>query len=260
MAQKRAPKKRQETGQKMVGPTADAAQGAAVYAEDRAHVFHSWSAQAQITPIPVAGALGSYFWDYDGKSYLDFSSQLVFTNIGHQHPKVVAAIQEQAGLLATIAPQHANSARNGAASRIVEIAGEKFEKVFFTNAGADAIENAIRMARIHTGKHKILSTYRSYHGNTGSAINATGDPRRFPNEFSSGHAHNHIEKLLPVLTKSLSNLGMLPARTPGTPKEFSQLIEAYGNISMDGLESACVRPQDKDLQETRYSGKKNATP
>ena len=173
----------------MVGPVADAAQGAAVYAEDRAHVFHSWSAQAQITPIPVAGALGSYFWDYAGKNYLDFSSQLVFTNIGHQHPKVVATIQEQAGLLTTIAPQHANSARNGAASRIVEIAGEKFEKVFFTNAGADAIENAIRMARIHTGKHKILSTYRSYHGNTGSAINATGDPRRFPNEFSSGHAH-----------------------------------------------------------------------
>ena len=78
--------------------------------------------------------------------------------------------------------------------------------------------------------------------------------------FSSGHAHNHIEKLLPVLTKSLSSLGMLPARTPGTPEEFSQLIEAYGNISMDGLESACVRPQDKELQETRYSGKKNATP
>ena len=78
--------------------------------------------------------------------------------------------------------------------------------------------------------------------------------------FSSGHAHNHVEKLLPVLTKSLSSLGMLPARTPGTPKEFSQLIEAYGNIAIDGLESACVRPQDKELQEARYSGKKNATP
>ena len=78
--------------------------------------------------------------------------------------------------------------------------------------------------------------------------------------FSSGHAHNHIEKLLPVLTKSLSSLGMLPARTPGTPQEFSQLIESYGNVAIDGLESACVRPQDKELQEARYSGKKNATP
>ncbi|MSZ63200.1 MAG: aminotransferase class III-fold pyridoxal phosphate-dependent enzyme, partial [Actinobacteria bacterium] len=139
--------------------------------------------------MAVAGAQGSYFWDYDGKSYLDFSCQLVFTNIGHQHPAVVKAIQEQAAVLTTVAPQHANIARNEAAKRIIEVANGGFEKVFFTNAGADAVENAIRMARIHTGRHKILSTYRSYHGNTGSAINATGDPRRFPNEFSFGHVH-----------------------------------------------------------------------
>ena len=88
----------------------------------------------------------------------------------------------------------------------------------------------------------------------------TFDVLGFLFEFSSGHAHNHLEKLLPVLTKSLSSLGMLPARTPGTPEEFSQLIEAYGNVAIDGLESACVRPQDKELQEARYSGKKNATP
>lgn len=170
-------------------PVVDPAKGAEVFAQDRAHVFHSWSAQAQITPIPVAGAEGSYFWDYDGKKYLDFSCQLVFTNIGHQHPKVVKAIQDQAAVLATIAPQHANVARNEAAERIVDLAGEKFKKVFFTNAGADAVENAIRMARLHTGKDKILSTYRSYHGNTGAAINATGDPRRFPNEYAHGHVH-----------------------------------------------------------------------
>jgi taurine--2-oxoglutarate transaminase len=163
--------------------------GAEVFAQDREYVFHSWSAQAQISPIPVAGSQGSYFWDYDGKKYLDFSCQLVFTNIGHQHPKVVKAIQDQAATLATIAPQHANEARNEAAKRIVELAGPKFKKVFFTNAGADAVENAIRMARLHTGKDKILTTYRSYHGNTGAAINATGDPRRFPNEFAIGHVH-----------------------------------------------------------------------
>ena len=173
----------------MIKPVPNPTLGASVYAADREHVFHSWSAQAQIAPMTVAGAQGSYFWDYDGKSYLDFSCQLVFTNIGHQHPKVVKAIQEQAAVLTTIAPQHANIARNEAAARIVELAGSKFNKVFFTNAGADAIENAIRMARLHTGKHKIFSTYRSYHGNTGSAINATGDPRRFPNENSSGHVH-----------------------------------------------------------------------
>jgi taurine--2-oxoglutarate transaminase len=163
--------------------------GAQVFAQDREYVFHSWSAQAQISPIPVAGSQGSYFWDYDGKKYLDFSCQLVFTNIGHQHPKVVKAIQDQAAVLATIAPQHANDARNEAAKRIVELAGPKFKKVFFTNAGADAVENAIRMARLHTGKNKILTTYRSYHGNTGTAINATGDPRRFPNENAIGHVH-----------------------------------------------------------------------
>jgi len=173
----------------MADSSNNSTKGAEVFAQDRAYVFHSWSAQAQISPIPVAGAQGSYFWDYEGKKYLDFSCQLVFTNIGHQHPKVVKAIQDQAAVLATIAPQHANDARNQAAKRILELAGPKFQKVFFTNAGADAVENAIRMARLHTGKDKILTTYRSYHGNTGAAINATGDPRRFPNEFAIGHVH-----------------------------------------------------------------------
>ena len=160
-----------------------------VFEADRKYVFHSWSAQGQISPLPVAGAAGSYFWDHDGNKYLDFSGQLVFTNIGHQHPKVIDAIKKQADVLTTIAPQHANNARNEAAQRIVELAGGDFSKVFFTNAGADGIENAIRLSRLHTGKHKILSTYRSYHGNTGAAINATGDPRRLPNEFSHGHVH-----------------------------------------------------------------------
>jgi len=162
---------------------------AEVSADDHQYVFHSWSAQGAISPIPVAKSSGSRFWDFDGKEYLDFSSQLVFTNIGHQHPTVVSAIQEQAGILTALAPQHASETRNEAAKRIVEVAGAEFVKVFFTNGGADAVENAIRMCRIHTRKHKILSTYRSYHGNTGAAINATGDPRRFPNEFAAGHVH-----------------------------------------------------------------------
>ena len=162
---------------------------AKVFADDRANVFHSWSAQAQITPMAIAGGSGSYFWDFTGKKYLDFSCQLVFTNIGHQHPKVIDAIKKQADVLTTIAPQHANEARNEAAKSILSLVDDKFKKVFFTNAGADGVENAIRMARLHTNKHKVLSTYRSYHGNTGSAINATGDPRRFPNEFGYGHVH-----------------------------------------------------------------------
>ena len=156
---------------------------------DREYVFHSWSAQGALNPMCIAGAQGCYFWDYDGNRYLDFSSQLVNTNIGHQHPKVVAAIQEQAAKLSTIAPQHANDARGEAAKRIVEVAGGHFSKVFFTNGGADAIENAIKMARVHTRKHKVLSAYRSYHGNTAVAITATGEPRRWPNEYATMHKH-----------------------------------------------------------------------
>ena len=173
----------------MTIPTPDPARGAEVYALDRAHVFHSWSAQGALNPMLVAGAEGSYVWDYDGNRFLDFSSQLVNTNIGHQHPKVVAAIQAQAGKLATVAPQHANDARGEAAQRIAGLAPDGLNKVFFTNGGADAIENAIRMARLHTGKQKVLSFYRSYHGNTGAAIVATGDPRRWPNEYAAGHVH-----------------------------------------------------------------------
>ncbi len=169
----------------MTNPT----RGKEVYDLDRAHVFHSWSAQGAISPIPVAGGMGSYFWDFDGNKYLDFSSQLVFTNIGFQHPKVVKAIQDQAALLATIAPQHANEVRSEAAKRITDRAGDHLNKVFFTNGGADGIENAIRLARLHTGKHKILSFYRSYHGNTTTAMAATGDPRRWPNENATGHVH-----------------------------------------------------------------------
>jgi taurine--2-oxoglutarate transaminase len=102
---------------------------------------------------------------------------------------VIAAIQAQAAKLATVAPQHANDARGEAAKRIVDLAPDGLNKVFFTNGGADANENAIRMARLHTGRRKVMSFYRSYHGNTGSAIVATGDPRRVPNEFADAHVH-----------------------------------------------------------------------
>ena len=165
------------------------ADGQLTYDLDRAHVFHSWSAQGSLNPFIIAGGLGSEVWDYDGNRYLDFSSQLVNVNIGHSHPRVVAAIQEQAALLATVAPANGNLARGEAAKRILGLAGSSFGKVFFTNGGADANENAIRMARLTTGRDKVLSAYRSYHGNTGAAVVATGDWRRLPNEYARGHAH-----------------------------------------------------------------------
>jgi taurine--2-oxoglutarate transaminase len=157
------------------------------YANDRAHVFHSWSAQGALSPAVVAGAAGSWFWTEDGTRYLDFSSQLVNVNIGHQHPKLVAAIKAQADKLCTVAPSFANEARSEAARLVCEVAaigieGSTLDMVFFTNGGAEATENAVRMARLHTGRFKVLGHYRSYHGGTAGAITLTGDPRRWPSE------------------------------------------------------------------------------
>ena len=160
------------------------------YELDRAHVFHSWSAQGRIDPMVVTKAEGSYVWDRDGNRLLDFTSQLVFTNLGHQHPRVVAAIQEQAATLCTVAPAYVNAARSEAARLIASHTPGDLNRVFFTNGGADANEHAIRMARLHTGRQKVLSTYRSYHGGTHLAVNVTGDPRRWPNDNgSSGTVH-----------------------------------------------------------------------
>jgi taurine--2-oxoglutarate transaminase len=149
---------------------------------EKASVFHSWSAQNAINPLMVKDAKGVYVNDFDGNTYLDFSSQLVNVNIGHQHPAVVAAIQEQAALLCTVAPQHGNLARTRAAELILDHSFEGATKVFFTNGGTEAVEHAVRMARLHTGRPKVLSRYRSYHGATSTSINLTGDPRRWAND------------------------------------------------------------------------------
>ena len=152
---------------------------------EKASVFHSWSAQAAINPMMVRDARGVYVTAEDGTTYLDFSSQLVNVNIGHQHPKVVRAIQEQAGRLATIAPQHGYESRYRAAELILEHSFDGAAKVFFTNGGTEAVEHAVRMARLHTGRHKVLAAYRSYHGATSTSINLTGDPRRWPSDNGS---------------------------------------------------------------------------
>ena len=151
-------------------------------AADRAHVFYSWAAQRLIRPVPVAGAAGAYFWDYDGARYLDFASQFVNVNLGHGHPRVVTAIKEQAERLCTIAPHFANDQRAEAARLIAERAPGDLNKVFFTTGGTEANEHAVRLARLTTGRHKVLSAYRSYHGSTSTAIHLTGDPRRWPND------------------------------------------------------------------------------
>ena len=149
---------------------------------EKASVFHSWSAQATINPLMVRDAHGVYVTAEDGTTYLDFSSQLVNTNIGHQHPVVVEAIRDQAARLATIAPQHGYESRYRAAELILDHSFDGAAKVFFTNGGTEAVEHAVRMARLHTGRPKVLAAYRSYHGATATSINLTGDPRRWAND------------------------------------------------------------------------------
>jgi taurine--2-oxoglutarate transaminase len=156
--------------------------GDRVKADDAKHVLHSWSVRSAIDPIPVAGAEGRYFWDYDGKRYLDFASQLVNVSLGHQHPKVIAAIKEQADRLTTIGPMMANEKRSELARLLAEVTPGDLTMSFFTNGGAEANENAIKLARWKTGRQKIVARYRSYHGATAGSITLTGDPRRWPAE------------------------------------------------------------------------------
>jgi taurine--2-oxoglutarate transaminase len=145
---------------------------------NREYTFFSWSIQGQTNPIPVEKAEGIYFWDTNGKRYIDFSSQLMNTNIGHQHPKVVKAIQDQAAKLCFVHPGNATEPRGLLGKKLAEVTPGNLKKTFFTLGGAEANENAIKIARFYTGRHKILARYRSYHGATHGSIALTGDYRR----------------------------------------------------------------------------------
>src|SRR5690349_7906831 len=156
--------------------------GRQIVEDAKRYVLYSWSVQDAINPIAVAGAEGRHFWDYDGKRYLDFASQLVNVSIGHSHPKIVAAIKEQAETLETIGPPMATQSRSRLGTLLAEVTPGDLSMAFFTNGGAEANENAIKLARWYTGRHKVIVRYRSYHGATAGAITLTGDPRRWPTE------------------------------------------------------------------------------
>ena len=162
----------------MPTPTDD--DGALALALDRAHVFHSWSAQATRAPLAIAGGRARGLGQR-GTRYLDFSSQLVNTNIGHQHPRGRRGDPGAGRRCCRPSRRRTRTEPAAEAARgSLDHAPDGIAKVFFTNGGADANENAIRMARLHTGREKVLSAYRSYHGNTGAAIVVTGDWRRWP--------------------------------------------------------------------------------
>jgi taurine--2-oxoglutarate transaminase len=156
--------------------------GDEIVALTKRHTLFEWSAQSKVDPIPVAGAKGVYFWTPEGKRFLDFNSQLMCTNIGHGHPKVVAAIARQAETLAYANPFMATEPRARLGAKLAELCPGDIDTFFFTNGGAEANENAVKLARMVTGRHKILARYRSYHGGTAGAMTLTGDPRRWANE------------------------------------------------------------------------------
>lgn len=156
--------------------------GTKIKKDSLAYNLHSWSPQGSLDPKVITKAEGIYFWDADGKRYFDMSSQLVNMNIGHGHRKVIDAIKEQAEKMAFMGPGYAFDVKSEAARKIVEVAPSNMGKVFFTNAGAEANENAIKIAKMYTGKYKIFSRYRSYHGASYGAANLTGEKRRFPSE------------------------------------------------------------------------------
>ncbi|PYR77738.1 MAG: aspartate aminotransferase family protein [Acidobacteria bacterium] len=148
----------------------------------KTHTLFEWSAQSAVDPIPVAGAKGCWFWTPEGKRFLDFNSQLMCVNVGHGDARVVRAIQQQAATLAYANPFMATEPRARLGKRLAGIAPGDIDVFFFTNGGAEANENAIKIARLVTGRHKVLSFYRSYHGGTAGSMMLTGDPRRWAAE------------------------------------------------------------------------------
>jgi taurine--2-oxoglutarate transaminase len=156
--------------------------GQEMVALSKQHSLYEWSAQAHVEPIPVASAKGIYFWTPEGKRFIDFNSQLMCVNIGHGDARVIKAIQDQAATLAYANPFMATEPRARLGEKLAKICPGDLDVFFFTNGGAEANENAIRIARLTTGRHKILARYRSYHGGTGAALTATGDPRRWAME------------------------------------------------------------------------------
>jgi taurine--2-oxoglutarate transaminase len=156
--------------------------GEEIVALTKKHTLYEWSAQSKVDPIPVARAKGIHFYTPEGKRFIDFNSQLMSVNIGHGDERVVQAIQEQVATLAFANPFMATAPRALLGAKLAEITPGDIDVFFFTNAGAEANENAVKLARQFTGRHKILARYRSYHGATAGAISLTGDPRRWAAE------------------------------------------------------------------------------
>src|SRR2546426_7030724 len=213
------------------------------------HTIFEWSPQGSFDPIPVARAKGCYFWTPDGKKYLDFNSQLMCVNIGHADDRVVRAIAEQAAVLPYANPFLATEPRAKLGAKLAEITPGDIDVFFFTNGGAEANENAFKIARAFTGRQKILARYRSYHGATAAAINATGDPRRWSQPPMAGIVHvldpyHGIERGWESVDQSLSYLDEV------IQLEGPQTIAAFILESVTGTNGILV-PPDGYMQGVR---------
>ena len=166
----------------LVGEKQSAMTGEEIVALAKKHTLFEWSAQSTVDPIPVARAEGIYFFTPEGKRFIDFNSQLMCVNAGHGNARIIKAIQDQAATLAYANPFMATEPRARLGAKLAEIAPGDINVFFFTNGGSESNENAIKLARLATGRHKILARYRSYHGATAGSISLTGDPRRWASE------------------------------------------------------------------------------
>ena len=214
------------------------------------HTLFEWSAQSKVEPLPVAKAKGVYFWTPEGKRFLDFNSQLMSVNIGHGDPRVIEAIHRQASTLAYANPYMATEPRARLGAKLAEITPGDIDTFFFTNGGAESNENAIKIARLFTGRHKILARYRSYHGATAGSMSLTGDPRRWANEpgipgvirvFDPYHG---IERGWDTVEEALANVGEV------IQLEGPQNIAAFILEPVTGTNGVLV-PPDGYLQGVR---------
>ena len=220
-----------------------------IVALSKKHTIFEWSPQETFDPLPVAKAKGVYFWTPEGKRYLDFNSQLMCVNIGHADDRVVRAIQEQAAILPYANPFLATEPRARLGAKLAEISPGDIDVFFFTNGGAEANENAFKIARAFTGRQKILARYRSYHGATAAAINATGDPRRWSQPPMPGVVHvldpyHGIERGWDTAEQSLAYLEEV------IQLEGAQTIAAFILESVTGTNGILV-PPDGYMQGVR---------
>ncbi len=220
------------------------------------YTLFSWSKQGGLKPLDIVNAKGVYLWDRAGKKYLDFSSQLMNVNIGHGNPRIAEAVARQMKAFSYVYPGAATEARGALGKKIAQITPGTLRKTFFTLGGAEAIENAIKIARIYTGRPKVISQYRSYHGATYGAMSAGGDPRRHAMDWNAAPNFLHVENpyfyRCPWNTSSIEECGEMAIRNLEQVIKYEK-PESIAAIIMEGESgtSGCIKFPPFYLREVK---------